>query len=353
MKDKITTFLFLGFIVTFSLLHIIIKDSSISISERRQLSKFPQFEINSDYITKVDKYLLDHFPWRDTFRSIKARFNYNILKKYDNNGIYLSNNYIYKSNYPTNKESIDKFMNNIQTTQNIFENSNFYIMIIPDKNYYLKDKNFLQIDYNYLYDKIDTLNIDKIDIRNIMELSDYYETDTHWRQERLDKVVFEMSKVLSFDYKKENYVENKYDGFYGVYYGESAINRKPEQLIYLTNSVIDSAKVSYLENKELNKVYNLEELKGLDAYQVYLDGSSSFIEIYNDMSSSNKELIIFRDSFASSLTPLLINYYSKITIIDNRYISSNNFINLIKTKNQDVLFMYSTLLVNNSSSLKG
>ena len=66
-----------------------------------------------------------------------------------------------------------------------------------------------------------------------------------------------------------------------------------------------------------------------------------------------KELIIFRDSFGSSLAPLLINYYSKITIIDNRYINSDNIINYVEFNNQDVLFMYSTLIVNNSFSLKG
>ena len=27
-------------------------------------------------------------------------------------------------------------------------------MIIPDKNYYLKDKNFLQIDYDYIYQEL-------------------------------------------------------------------------------------------------------------------------------------------------------------------------------------------------------
>ena len=36
------------------------------------------------------------------------------------------------------------------------------------------------------------------------------------------------------------------------------------------------------------------------------------IEITNPISTTTKELVIFRDSFASSITPLLINYYNKI-----------------------------------------
>lgn len=354
MKNKIITIIFIIYITAFSILGIIIKDKDISISERRKLSTFPEFTLTNEYITKIDKYLLDHFPLRDNFRSIKANFNYNILNKLDNNNIYLKDNYIFKSNYPTNTKSISNFINKINLIQNnLTKDNNQYIMIIPDKNYYLNSKDFLHIDYNYIYNEIDKLNIKTIDIRNIMTLNDYYETDTHWRQENLDKVIYQMSKVMNFNYHKINYQENIYNNFYGVYYGESAINRNPENLIYLTNQNINNLQVKYLENKNLNTIYNLDNLNSLDSYEVFLDGASSFIEIYNDNSISNKELIIFRDSFASSITPLLTEYYQKITLIDNRYINSNTYLNLVEFTNQDILFMYSTLIINNSSTLKG
>jgi len=354
MKNKIITFTFLGYIILFSILHILIPDKVISNSERRNLTNYPEFKLSNEYITKVDKYLLDHFPYRDKFRSIKANFNYKILNKLDNNDIYLKDNYIFKSNHPTNKESINNFINKTNKIINsLNKDNNTYIMIIPDKNYYLDDNNFLQIDYNYIYDELNKLNLTTIDIRNIMNLNDYYETDTHWRQEKLSKVVSKMSNIMNFNYQEIFYQENTYNSFYGVYYGESAIERNPETITYLTNNTIDNVNVKYLENDNLTSVYNLEKLTNLDSYEVYLDGASSFIEITNTNSNTNKELIIFRDSFASSITPLLIPYYKKITLIDNRYITSTNYLNLIKFTNQDVLFMYSTLIINNSNSLKG
>lgn len=353
MKNKIITFIFIIYICIFSILGIILKDKEISISERRKLKTFPEYTLNSDYVTNLDKYLLDQFPIRDTFRSIKAKFNYNILNKLDNNNIYIKDNYIFKSNYPTDKKSISNFKDKVNKITSKFNNNNIYLMIIPDKNYYLKSNNFLQIDYNYLYEEISKLDYKTIDIRDIMTLEDYYETDTHWRQEKLDKVVKEMSKTMDFDYQNIHYKQNTYNNFFGVYYGESAINRKPEQIIYLTNDNLDKLKVTYLENPNLHTIYNIDNLNSLDSYEVYLDGASSFIEIYNNNSISNKELVIFRDSFASSITPLLTNYYKKITLIDNRYIDSTNYLNLIEFKNQDILFMYSTLIVNGSNSLKG
>ena len=174
MKDKIITFTFIGYILIFSLLHIIIPDNEISTTERRKLAKFPQIELTNEYITKIDKYLTDNFPYRNTFRSIKAKFNYHILNKKDNNKIYLKDNYIFKSNYPTNTKSINNFITKSnKILNNLTPNNNTYLMIIPDKNYYLNDKNFLQIDYNYIYKKLENLKLPTIDIRNILELSDY------------------------------------------------------------------------------------------------------------------------------------------------------------------------------------
>ena len=354
MKDKIIVFIFLGYVIIFSILHLLIPDNEISNSERRKLVSFPELELNNKYISNIEDYLLEHFPFRDEFRSIKANFNYKILAKLDNNDIYLKDNYIFKSNYPTNKESLNYFIKNINKTTSILkENNNVYLMIIPDKNYYLKDDNFLQIDYNYIYNKIDNLNINNIEIRELMTITYYYETDTHWRQEKLDKVVQKLSQSMKFEYKKQMYKFNTYNKFYGVYYGESAINRKPEKLVYLTNEIIDNVEVKYLENKKLTKVYNVDNLNTFDSYEVYLDGASALIEIINNNCQTNKELIIFRDSFASSITPLLMPYYKKITLIDNRYISSENYKKYIEFTNQDILFMYSTLLINNSYSLKG
>ncbi|MBE6154789.1 MAG: hypothetical protein E7163_04380 [Firmicutes bacterium] len=354
MKDKITVIIFISYLLLFSITHIIIKDQEMSYSERRYLATFPEFELSGEYIKELDEYLLDHFPLRNTFRSIKANFSYKVLNKLENNDIYLKNSYIFKSNYPTNYKSISNFINKTNKIKGLLqEENNIYMMIIPDKNYYIKDKHFLNIDYDYIYNEISNLDINNIDIKDLMELKDYYETDTHWKQEKLEKVIKRLSDKMNFEYKKIEYQKHVYDKFYGVYYGESAINRSPEKLKYLTNEIIDNAEVKYLENKELNKVYNKNKLDSFDAYEVYLDGASALIEIINNEASTNKELVIFRDSFGSSISPLLIPYYSRITVIDNRYINSDNIKNYIEFKNQDVLFIYSTLIINESFSLKG
>ena len=353
MKNKIITISFVLCIFLFAILGLVFQDKEISETERRKLQQFPSFKLNGNYVVKLDKYVLDHFPLRDTFRSIKAFVNYNVLQKLSNNDIYIQDNYIFKSNYPTNYNSVQNFINNIKTTQTFLtENNNTYIMIIPDKNYYLKTNNFLHIDYEYIYNKISELDINVIDLRDTLTLEDYYETDTHWKQENLHKIVKLLSNTMDFEYLDKTYTENIFNDFYGVYFGESAISRNPEKLTYLTSNTILNAKVKYLENNDLTTVYNNAKLQGLDAYEIFLDGASSYIEITNPNATTNKELVIFRDSFGSSISPLLIQGYSKITIIDNRYIRSIDYLKHIEFDNQDVLFLYSTLIVNDSGSLK-
>ena len=85
--------------------------------------------------------------------------------------------------------------------------------------------------------------------------------------------------------------------------------------------------------------------------EMFLSGPLSLVTIENPKCTSGKELIIFRDSFASSIAPLLAEGYTKITLADIRYLRSDFLDRFIAFKDQDVLFLYSTLVLNNSKSL--
>ena len=118
MKDKIISFGFISFILVFMFLYFIIPDEKVSYEERRKLASFPKISINnildSSYMEKLDDYTLDHFPYRSTLRRIKATTNYKLFNKLENNGIYVNGDYIFKSEYQNNKQSIDSFITKIK-----------------------------------------------------------------------------------------------------------------------------------------------------------------------------------------------------------------------------------------------
>ena len=96
--------------------------------------------------------------------------------------------------------------------------------------------------------------------------------------------------------------------------------------------------------------YDMEKAAGKDPYEMYLNGSDALLTIENPNAETDRELILFRDSFGSSIAPLLDSGYSRITLIDLRYIKSDLIKNFVSFENQDVLFLYSTLVLNNTIS---
>lgn len=359
MKDKLISLGFFSILIGFFLLNILLPDKDLSFSERRKLKPFPDITlenlIEGKTIKDFENYTLDHFPFRDRFRGLKTSIEFNIFNKLDNNNIFISDNNIFKINYPLRENEVLNFsskLNNISS--NNLKNNKVYLGIIPDKNYYLDKDTHLKIDYDYLISLVNSKieNIKYIDLTTSLNLNDFYYTDLHWKQENLEKVVDVLSKEMNFKINNKNSIVENYSPFYGGYYSQAALNTNTDTLKYSSNIIIENAIVNNLENKDFKHVYNKNKLGTLDSYDVFLSGATSFLEIINPLYKGKKELIIFRDSFGSSLAPLLIEGYSKITLIDLRYINTESTEKLIQFDNQDVLFLYSTILINNSSILK-
>ena len=353
VKNIVLSIIFITFLFTFMIVNIVKKDDDISYSERRKLQKMPKITydsvINGTYFSKLDKYTTDQFILRDNFRKIKIDID--LLTKNNYNKLYLYKDYIIEETYPLNKESILNVTNKINNIKRTYlnETNNIYYSIVPDKNYFVNDDN-LKLDYDKLKNIMNSnLDIKYIDIFNELSLEDYYKTDTHWREERLFKVVNKLSKEMNFNINN-NYSFKRISYFNGTY--SSRIVRKDiKDEIYILDNVNDMNVYNY-ETNGYEKVYDLTKLNSLDKYNVYLSGSVSLLKIESMSTSSNKELIVFRDSYGSSLIPLMMNGYKSITIVDTRYISPSILSNYIDFNNKDVLFLYSTLLINDSFTLK-
>ena len=347
IKNIVVTVIFCIMIFGIFIINLAKAPSKISISERRPLKQFPELSYetvfkptkeNPQFMSEFESYVLDQFWQRDKFREIKAFSMYNIFGRSDNNGIYLVDGQVSKYNNKMNEASIKdnvKKLNKVYT--DFLKEMKVYYSIIPDKNYFIAEENgYPHIDY----EKFESLvcenmnkNMTYIDIFDTLKLEDYYRTDTHWRQEKLDEVVNKLSSVMNFK-TTQNYEEKVLENFYGVYYGQSALPIDSEKMIYLTNDTLENAKVNIytvnekatssadLLQKEETKIYIESDYKNNDPYDIFLGGPEMLIEIENENAKTDKELYIFRDSYGSSLSPLLVEGYKKITIIDLRYIAS-------------------------------
>ena len=108
----------------------------------------------------------------------------------------------------------------------------------------------------------------------------------------------------------------------------------------------------FLSTLKRGKLYLPRVSKWEDPYELFLSGSISLLSIENPNAETDRELIVFRDSFGSSLAPLLAEGYAKITLADIRYLPSSQMGKLLDFTDADVLFLYSVPVLNNSDTLK-
>lgn len=351
MRNKIMTITFLIIIFSAFIAFICIPDIKLSFFERRNLSQFPT-KFDEDVTEELDDYIVDQFPLRNTLIKLNSLISRNVYGIKDTNDVYVVGDMLVDKEYPMKDKEVAGFVNKMNKVISTYlGNSNVYYSVIPDKAYFLDSEEYLKLDYNKFFETVKEINGKYIDVTSVLELNDYYKTDIHWKQENLDKIVKTLVPNMGKNYIETEYQTKTYLGFAGASYSKAGGVVEKDTLNYLTNYVIENAKVTHLEYKD-KKVYDEPKLTGVDPYDVFLSGATSYIEIENIFSDTTDELVIFRDSFSSSLIPLLLPYYSKITVIDLRYITLDIAASKTAFDGKDVLMLYSVPVINSSSTLK-
>ncbi len=369
------------FLFCMTLLCLFLPKQDVSESERRKLKQFPEFSWESvssgKFMKEFEEYAADQFPLRDDFRALKGNVAFYIFNQSDNNELYVKEGHAVKMEYPLQEKAIIRgagLFENIYDTQLKDKNCNVYYSLIPDKNYFLGEDH-LQMDYEKLKSLMaeNLEHMTYIDIMGLLEIEDYYRTDAHWKQENLLDVAEALLEGMGADagtdtsvdksagsdtdtsmgFDAASYETKEWDEpFYGVYYGQLAFSMEPDKIRYLTNDTLEGCIVfDYQNNKEIG-IYDFDKAAGMDAYELFLSGSLSLIEIKNPNAATDKELVIFRDSFGSAIAPLLVEEYAGITLVDIRYLPSSQVPKYVDYEGKDVLFLYSTSVLNHSETMK-
>lgn len=355
VKNIITTILSAAFLLGVSAWCVFGETPNYSDSERRVLKEFPEVTTESimsgEFAKKFEEYSVDRFPMRDTWRTVKAYVKTGLFLQKDNNKIFTADEHISKLEYPMNQEMLDyavKLFDKINSKY--LEDNKVYLAVVPDKNRFLaKENGYLSIDYDalsmYMKENMDYATY--IEIADLLEANDYYYTDTHWRQDKIVDVAERIATQMGADVT-ESYTTNTLKiPFNGVYVGQSALCVEPDTIEYLTSETLEQVKV-----EGAKAVYDMSKATGKDPYEMFLSGNQPIVKMSNPELGNGKRLIIFRDSFGSSIAPLFAKGYEEITLIDLRYISSDMLSQYVDFGSADVLFLYSTLLLNNSLALR-
>ena len=334
--------------------------NDFSDSERRPLAQFPELNgetlLSGKFMQKFADYAVDQFPLRDGWRSLNAMFAYGLGQK-DNNGLYLHDGYIVEMDYPLNEEMVEYAADRFEDLYNLYltENDNVYFAIVPDKGFYLAEEaGALAPDYEKLFSMLETRFdwAQFIDLTGVLSAESYYRTDTHWRQEALIPVAQALGDAMGVPVRTEYETVRAWPDFKGVYYGQAALPVQTDDLSWLTWEGMEDVVVFSHDSGHEVPLYNQDKLLSRDPYESYLSGSMALLTVTNPNARTDRKLVIFRDSFGSSIAPLLIDSYAQITLVDTRYMNPGMVGQFLDFEGTDVLMLYSTLVMNASSALR-
>ena len=332
----------------------------VSTSERRPLAQMPQFSLESfkdgSFKADFEEFTQDQFPYRDQFRQLKGIVYTMLLnQKTDSNGMFYMDGHLSQHNMAFNQEHFQKRMDALNQVYESYikdKNANVYVSVIPDKNYYLaQNNNFPVLDYDKIFSEVQTQMAwgQYIDMTGALDLDCFYTTDTHWRQESIIPVAQLLCQSMGVSGPNANdYTAEKIEmPFYGVWYGKAGLPVAADDLYVLRSELLDSLTIK-VELKP-TPVYDESQLSSSDPYNIFLGGAKKgLVTIENPNATTDKKLVIFRDSFGSSIAPLFVQDYASVTLVDLRVMSRMN-LRMVDFENADVLFMLSALVLNNTA----
>lgn len=347
-----TAAVFLAVLFGFSLLHLALPDREVSRSERRRLAQLPP--LSSGFSDKLEEYMLDQFPLREQLRTVNSLVRLYGLGQADIHGIYLQGGVAFRMDGPLQEKQVRHAAAVFSAVQETyFPSLPAHYVIVPDKNAKAETSR-PRLDTETLRGIVREAlpGMTEIDIWDLLSADDYYKTDPHWRQERLLPVAAAICEALGAD-APGTFTEKALSPFYGAYYGQAALPMAPDTLTYLESADTKAAEVTGPELDGAQPVYRPELLDGTDGYDVFLSGAQAVLTVTSPNVHNGRHLVLFRDSFGSSLAPLLLGSFERITLVDLRYISAARLADYADLSDAtDVLYLCSTAVWNNGGTLR-
>ena len=269
-------------------------------------------------------------------------------------GFYLLDGYAFEQGDPYSEESAIRLAEKISSLQaSCFPENPVYVAIIPEKEYYADHRAPEKLDFDALTAKVkeNLSDAEFIELADVLALESYYYTDHHWKQDALFPVVERLGAHMQFVVFPEKFDPETFDAFQGTCASYIDLEGKTETMTWLFDDAIENAEVSYYDHPETKAVYNTAHLSE-NPYDLFLEGATPLLTIDNPQCATGRTLILFRDSFGSSLAPLLINQYSRIVMVDIRYMISDLLPQMVDFTDAEVLFLYSASVANESRVLR-
>ncbi len=386
--EKLSIGLFAFIVLGISISTTVLPKKESSENENRDLAEFPSLiderkletdgffgaikwnylverEENS-FMDDFETYFSDHLVGRDLW--VEAANTLSRLSgKQEINGVYTVDNQMIQAFREYNKEETAKSLAAVESFAERFPDIPMSFMLSPTSQEMYKEKlpsyagllsekEFIEECYSQLekVTAIDTLSY----LSEHKNEYIYYRTDHHWTSLGAYYAYCSAAKAMGYTpYGINSFnVETVSTDFRGTLYSKTLDSRVPADTIdyyhfadgdpAVKMTCIDGTKTT-----EYDSLYVREFLNVKDKYSSFTGSNVPIVDIKTDV-ENGKSLLVIKDSYAHSLVPFLAKHYSRITMIDMRYINTslNNFINV--SDYDQALFVQNVMTFTEDSALK-
>ncbi len=219
---------------------------------------------------------------------------------------------------------------------------------IPSYVGLLSEKTFIDNIYKQ------TKNISTIDCLSQLSAHSgeyiYYRTDHHWTTLGAYYAYAEASKTLGYSaYGASAFnIETASSDFKGTLYSRTLDDKVTPDVMEYYHLRENAPSIHLMTTDENGKplendsLYFRDFLNVKDKYSSFTGSNAPIVTIETGV-KNGKSLLILKDSYAHALAPFLANHYSKITMVDMRYINVDLNYYLDLDEYDQALFMYNAI----------
>ena len=361
--------LFFAFVTGVAWLGIKTPDREKSDSENRMLRQLPsltwQTFTDGSYMRDLETYMTDQFPHRDELVGEKTYLDM-LTGRQKINGVYLgSDSYLFDEQSEADEEDIRGKTDAILKFCSLQSDAKCSVALVPNSTYVLADK----LPYGApFYDQSECL--DKIrgmlaggegkliwtDCTSVMTKPSahqkYYRTDHHWTT----RSAYEVFRAIAADFSlNASAVDYQFmtvtDRFQGTLASSSGLHYISDTVEICYPKDFSGNYVIEYEAEQIKRTsfFFSDKLEGSNAYEVFMGGNYGKIVITSE-AARKKTLLLIKDSYANCVIPMLAPYFSKIVVIDPRYLNDDLTSVVQDNSFTHILFLYNlnTFLEDNS-----
>ena len=352
----IEAIVFLAFIFAFFILNTALPDREFSEQENRSLQQRPAFSFDElfsgQYTKDFEAYTTDQFTLRDEWITLKAASEL-ALGKRQNNGMFLCDGGTIIEPYEAPEDG--KLEANMEALNKLVANTDadVYFALIPGKSdiwaHMLpqnapRDSEKAAIDY--CYSLSDAVNVDiygKLEEHSSEYV--YYRTDHHWTTLGAYYGFSALAESMGLDcpdISEYSGRETVSEEFYGTSWSSSGFSWvEPDSMEIFVTEPEGLEITNYPQGSPVEgQLYDWSRLEVKDKYSFFYGGNTPLLEIETGVEGA-PSLLILRDSYMDSLSPFLLEGYSRIHILDLRYYRASLSDYIAQNGFDDVLVCYS------------